>query len=172
MSMQNVLSLAARSIDRSNVTGRTASRVNHRYRNVTGRTASRVNHRYRNVTRRRRAVSQSVQRNLSFEFQNIDISPRRISDEDVVALAQSPVIDDRSTPLIPKYENEHLPYLEHVGFNDANVMYDQTTCVICLCGFFNNDTSVKTICGHVFHKKCIDKWFAREKTCPTCRKRF
>lgn len=26
-----------------------------------------------------------------------------------------------------------------------------------------------TMCGHIFHKKCIDKWFYISLTCPICR---
>ena len=26
----------------------------------------------------------------------------------------------------------------------------------------------KTTCGHLFHKKCINKWYAVEQSCPTC----
>ena len=26
-----------------------------------------------------------------------------------------------------------------------------------------------THCGHVFHQKCLDKWFETHKTCPICR---
>ena len=26
----------------------------------------------------------------------------------------------------------------------------------------------KTTCGHLFHRKCIDKWYAVEQSCPTC----
>lgn len=25
------------------------------------------------------------------------------------------------------------------------------------------------MCGHEFHKKCIDKWLVESKTCPNCR---
>jgi hypothetical protein len=28
-------------------------------------------------------------------------------------------------------------------------------------------------CGHLFHKKCIDKWFKKDKNdCPMCRKQI
>jgi len=145
--MQNLLSLATRSIDRANVTGRTANRVSHMYRNVTRR---------------------AVRRNLSLEFQNINVTPRRrMSDENV---ARSPAVD-RPTPITTNYKHERPPYLEHVGLNGASLPYEQTTCVICLCEFSSRDASVKTICDHVFHENCIGRWFAREKSCPTCRKR-
>ena len=44
------------------------------------------------------------------------------------------------------------------------------TCSICLeeC-----KTSTKQLtCGHVFHKKCINKWLNKKKTCPLCREKI
>ena len=26
------------------------------------------------------------------------------------------------------------------------------------------------LCGHLFHKNCIKKWFRKNPTCPLCRK--
>ena len=46
-------------------------------------------------------------------------------------------------------------------------------CPICF-GDFNanfNNPSHTTSCGHTFHKKCIDTWFAVKPTCPICRTR-
>lgn len=27
------------------------------------------------------------------------------------------------------------------------------------------------VCGHIFHRRCIEKWLADVKTCPNCRTR-
>lgn len=27
-------------------------------------------------------------------------------------------------------------------------------------------------CSHIYHKKCIDKWFKLSMTCPTCRTNY
>lgn len=27
-------------------------------------------------------------------------------------------------------------------------------------------------CGHIFHERCISKWFRRNQTCPTCRNKL
>ena len=44
------------------------------------------------------------------------------------------------------------------------------TCSICLDDSTEN---VKTLlCGHKFHKDCIEEWFDREETCPMCRIEF
>ena len=46
---------------------------------------------------------------------------------------------------------------------------DKETCQICLNIICNN---YFLICGHVFHKKCINRWFKNSyenNTCPICR---
>ena len=49
-------------------------------------------------------------------------------------------------------------------------MNDDNQCPICF-GDLNdvNNPSCTTSCGHAFHKKCIDTWFAAKTTCPVCR---
>ena len=45
------------------------------------------------------------------------------------------------------------------------------SCSICL-HFFNSRSDISTTpCGHVFHTKCIEKWFENgENICSQCRK--
>ena len=44
-------------------------------------------------------------------------------------------------------------------------------CIICL--LTSDDPYVAiTICGHVFHRVCLLKWFENSKNCPTCRESF
>ncbi|CAL1354639.1 unnamed protein product [Linum trigynum] len=46
-------------------------------------------------------------------------------------------------------------------------------CVICLEEFHDGDVQgVLTVCSHVYHKTCLDRWLAKddgEPTCPLCR---
>lgn len=43
-------------------------------------------------------------------------------------------------------------------------------CTVCLEDLVEGDR-VRTIsaCQHLFHAACLDEWFTRSKTCPTCR---
>lgn len=47
----------------------------------------------------------------------------------------------------------------------------QETCSICLENFLKNEKIIKLDCRHIFHKKCIKKWFKDkdQKNCPLCR---
>ena len=43
-------------------------------------------------------------------------------------------------------------------------------CSICLD---DSNENVKTLlCGHKFHKDCIEEWLNREESCPMCRIEF
>ena len=53
-----------------------------------------------------------------------------------------------------------------------------TDCTICRCNLntnslYNQDKCIESIlatgmCGHTFHKECIDPWIIKNKHCPIC----
>eukprot|EP00697_Spironema_sp_BW2_P013675 gnl/Spiro4/3895_TR1927_c0_g1_i1.p2 gnl/Spiro4/3895_TR1927_c0_g1~~gnl/Spiro4/3895_TR1927_c0_g1_i1.p2 ORF type:complete len:196 (+),score=50.07 gnl/Spiro4/3895_TR1927_c0_g1_i1:86-589(+) len=42
-------------------------------------------------------------------------------------------------------------------------------CQICLEDLKAGDRAKKLPCSHMFHDKCISKWFDEHRTCPVCR---
>lgn len=49
--------------------------------------------------------------------------------------------------------------------------FDSGLCAICLEDLEDQDVVRGLICGHVFHKDCIDPWLTRRKcVCPTCKR--
>ena len=44
-----------------------------------------------------------------------------------------------------------------------------TECSICLESFRAEEQVRRLICGHVFHKGCVDQWFTKVAACPLCR---
>ena len=48
-------------------------------------------------------------------------------------------------------------------------------CSICLENYLKNDKIIKLDCDHIFHKKCLKKWFkilidkSEDLNCPLCR---
>ena len=55
-----------------------------------------------------------------------------------------------------EYENNtHILPEEHIN------------CSICLDNITNS--AYHSICGHIFHSNCIQKWVIYHKTCPMCR---
>jgi hypothetical protein len=47
----------------------------------------------------------------------------------------------------------------------------ENPCPICMDDFSVGEYQRTLECNHMFHKKCIDKWFKKDKNdCPMCRK--
>ena len=74
--------------------------------------------------------------------------------------------------------NALIPYDTLVWINMHNSYDDNLpelysiTNEICYCSICleTSDTdTVKLPCKHMFHKKCINKWIKRKKSCPCCR---
>lgn len=42
-------------------------------------------------------------------------------------------------------------------------------CTICLSNYNDNEQIRIIMCGHYYHKQCIDEWFKSEFICPNCR---
>ena len=59
--------------------------------------------------------------------------------------------------LITKYDLDEIP-----------------ECPICMVDFKENDATIITSCGHIYHKKCMNNWILKTeiKSCPICRKIF
>jgi len=45
----------------------------------------------------------------------------------------------------------------------------QTCCTICIEDFQDGDELKTLPCLHIYHKKCIDSWLARDNSCPVCK---
>ena len=59
--------------------------------------------------------------------------------------------------------NKESKYNKETKENNVN------ECSICLDIINKKDEKVLS-CSHVFHWKCIKKWYYNHKTCPICRK--
>mmetsp|Transcript_103362 Transcript_103362/g.236857 ORF Transcript_103362/g.236857 Transcript_103362/m.236857 type:complete len:308 (+) Transcript_103362:66-989(+) len=45
-------------------------------------------------------------------------------------------------------------------------------CAVCWEGVEEGDPVMELPCSHYYHDKCLRSWFAKNNTCPTCRKEF
>ncbi len=52
----------------------------------------------------------------------------------------------------------------------GNMIPSNTVCAVCQEAISETDQARRLIpCAHVYHRACIDQWFARSVFCPTCR---
>lgn len=42
-------------------------------------------------------------------------------------------------------------------------------CTVCLEDFDKGVKIGRLLCGHIFHKECIEVWINKNRTCPVCR---
>ena len=63
----------------------------------------------------------------------------------------------------------HREKMENDTFEVVNSNIENE-CSICLSSYEIGDLCAKLVCNHQYHKKCIDKWFDENITCPLCRK--
>ncbi len=56
-----------------------------------------------------------------------------------------------------------------IGTKTVWIVETATECPICSAPFRAGDSACKTVCGHTFHRKCVDDWMSRSDKCPMCR---
>jgi hypothetical protein len=74
---------------------------------------------------------------------------------------------DHIDKLCNEYMNQKKNRLGHYKRSTVNDICDN--CSICACAFDLCTYQRNLVCGHKFHKKCIDIWAKRQNTCPICR---
>ncbi len=90
--------------------------------------------------------------------------------------------EERFSGGLTKAQLASLPVFSHAGAarihsNNKSSMHAQTKpfylgsdCSICLEDYAAKQTLKHLpICGHVFHKACIDVWLVKHNQCPQCR---
>jgi len=68
----------------------------------------------------------------------------------------------------------HLPKYRKIKENDS-LLNNSDCCSICHDNYKINEFKRElNLCGHIFHKKCIDKWFFKNEhlECPLCRQSY
>ena len=77
-------------------------------------------------------------------------------------------------PVNPGLSRASLAKLPVVTFpfkpkDKSEVIEFQTTCPICIDDYEDGQKLRLLPCNHVFHKACVDEWFARSTRCPMCK---
>jgi hypothetical protein len=68
--------------------------------------------------------------------------------------------------------NEIIGYPIYIKKKDE-ILNNQTECIICTdCYKYKEYKRILHCCKSIYHKKCIDKWFKKNSSCPNCRHDF
>jgi hypothetical protein len=68
-----------------------------------------------------------------------------------------------------KNDISHFNALMPLATINVKDLKDGRTCSVCLVEIDFNSMVRNTVCGHLFHSKCIDEWCAKNLSCPICR---
>ncbi|KAJ4840966.1 hypothetical protein Tsubulata_018160 [Turnera subulata] len=64
------------------------------------------------------------------------------------------------------------PSVSTEGSSDSEEDEEEDPCVVCLCKFNEGQEITRLDCDHVFHRVCLNRWFASGHwICPICRER-
>lgn len=86
--------------------------------------------------------------------------------------AAAPVVSERRPSLIPPTIPEISVHERKSAFRRRNVMSlsdAYSVCLICHNDLNKGNGGTRELqCTHTFHKECIEEWFWRKQSCPTC----
>jgi hypothetical protein len=103
-------------------------------------------------------------------LQHSEAELRRLESPDVLArwgqVSSTLSLDDRAFHGLSATEIAKLPCEELQECVEGDEL-----CAICVDAFKPGD-SVRclNVCGHTFHKSCIDLWLLRQADCPLCKR--
>lgn len=92
-----------------------------------------------------------------------DYEPSELGELEIIDLNASDFAESQSNALSQK-EKASLGFAVTKKKN-----HNVVECCICLETLSFRQHSRTLQCNHLFHKKCIDKWFDRDRRCPVCR---
>jgi hypothetical protein len=81
---------------------------------------------------------------------------------DIIINDRWPSVIDNNNKI--KHELKYENYTGNKEYNDS--------CTICLEQFIPSDSIYEIKCKHIFHSKCLNLWYKRNKCCPVCRDRI
>lgn len=55
---------------------------------------------------------------------------------------------------------------DHIADNESE---EEHECVLCLETLDEGCEMRQLLCGHMFHRQCVDEWLQRKRTCPMCQ---
>jgi len=121
----------------------------------------------------------TVEENLLFKDNLYTIEENLLFNYNLYTIEENLLFNDNPYNIEDNYEENLLLKDIPKGFTKKQISFltsisygkkiKEKECSICIDTFKTRNKVRKLDCGHVFHKKCIDSWFDKAKTCPLCR---
>lgn len=90
---------------------------------------------------------------------------------DVDDAASEMIVEEVPTAEAPDIGGKTVPVKEVAVTEELR--YSTNMCAICLEGFEDDDCVRGLLCGHPFHKSCVDPWLTRHRACcPLCKRDY
>lgn len=66
-------------------------------------------------------------------------------------------------------DNQHFCGIHSKRFTTESLKTSTIACSVCFDDSVPEKRAIRTACGHVFCKKCLNRWLRKNHTCPLCR---
>jgi len=91
---------------------------------------------------------------------------------DIVSRFGSPGSDGGFSERMKEHRKSQLKKIKYRKIKQDDVLLTEQ-CPICIEDFCCGEFQRTLNCSHTFHKKCIDRWFKKDKDeCPMCRNKI
>ena len=77
--------------------------------------------------------------------------------------------EDRAIDEQENFEGVELKFWQKLPCKIASEDSKMMTCPICVEYYKKGDKVYVLPCNHTFHTKCIEPWFEKNRSCPTCK---
>jgi hypothetical protein len=91
---------------------------------------------------------------------------------DIVSRFGSPGSDGGFSERMKEHRKTRLKKIKYRKIKENDILLTEQ-CPICIENFCCGEFQRTLECSHTFHKKCIDRWFKKDKDdCPMCRNKI
>eukprot|EP00928_Gymnodinium_smaydae_P089100 TRINITY_DN730_c0_g1_i1.p1 TRINITY_DN730_c0_g1~~TRINITY_DN730_c0_g1_i1.p1 ORF type:complete len:318 (-),score=45.23 TRINITY_DN730_c0_g1_i1:83-910(-) len=114
---------------------------------------------------------------LERRVRRAEIDLRQLEDSDTVSrwgevsrISGYTALENKPDAGLTPAEIRALPGVSTMFEGYADLLGEENECPICITCFKDGDTlRTLKVCGHSFHRSCIDLWLLRRADCPLCK---
>jgi len=122
---------------------------------------------FRMLQQRQQEELLALQRQFDDEIQLQDPIDYHLDQQDLPHVDYESLLElDKNVIKVPALKSK-VAKMAVFTYTPALTGLDECFCAV---GYTSADRLLALPCGHVFHKRCIDKWFEENHVCPVCKR--